>query len=125
MMKFKVLKEEMTQEYGTFKIPTQIILEGDEKDFSLTYSMNDLRESLDKERWLEMEDEDKILVSFAKEETDNLPNIMKSIITNLELLIKKHITEKKEREQQHKASEEKRKQDLEEVKGKLEELDFD
>ncbi len=139
MVKFKVLKEEikpfvnashttLPKEHTDFEIPIQITFEGYEGGLGLGYLENKLILSLNGSRYarrtIRVRSSNEILVGFRKEETYELPIIIKEIEKHLELIIKKHATESEEKAKQREESEEKRRQDLEEVKEKLEKLDF-
>lgn len=139
MVKFKVLKEEirpfgnvshmaLLKEHADFEIPIQITLEGYEQGLGVGYLEHELISSLVRSRHarrnLRAESNDKIFVGFRKEETHELPIIIKEIEKHLGLIIKKYATEREEEAKQRKESEEKRRQDLEEVNEKLEKLDF-
>jgi len=124
MVKFKVLKEELKSEYSDFEIPIQITLEGYERGLGLGYLENELVGKHTR-RKIRVESNDKIFVGFKKEETDKLLSIIQSIKESLELIIKKYATDKEKGEKQRIESEEKREQDLKEVREKLEKLEFE
>jgi len=128
MVKFNVLKEEITSRVFDFKIPLQVILEDDEKSLGFGYLEDELKKKMREicfnREVLWAEGVDKLIICFKKEEVPKLQEIIKNIKKNLESIIQKYVGERRKREKQEKESKERKIQELREIKEKLYKIDF-